>query len=639
SITPNAYMTSSFWRYLAEFYSARQTGRPNPGVGAGTPFDYRYLLDLFGRPSPPHDCEEQGDLCLAELRWLDQRLREGFGAPLHELYTRFIGTATLYGESELNGRAFGATNSTRWRRELFDNGCHEVELTPEEAWHTGLLIMDTTSAQCFAVALSGFGGDVNIEVTIEGTENSWRVGDLSAIAARTQPGESNIPMVSEPQRADPRTELATNTPAADWLFGMPDDATSYVIVTNVADNPAEGIGLSDLTIHIVARHEYVRLAVDGAAGDEEGDVDSGPTPAEIDQPIEFEVADGEFSVVYDAPWCRIWLQLRSQQGDALWVGGKMSAPIVTGTYLIGPGGGGDPGVFGGDVFTSHAVPEGTIRVKSKSGIFGISSVNPALIVGRVETQAGSGDLRTIVHAEFSLPPLPMEGFLGPAPPDHPCLVPAGEIDGTGGGTGQGQSGTSQGQSGTSQQSESGDSENDESGATGQGDESSPEDTSDSEDEIAGFDGFLEFPGSNDSNLDAPPQTVQGTQSPSGVTAASPSFDLVITLPFEKALTCFGQQAVMLLLIKASVQDNVYVLEIDDAQLDLKAERDFLRLELGLEDINVVILADAPGSVTLTPGESGRMELDVRGAALQATAEGSTDICENLIDFSFQLGME
>lgn len=71
SVTPDPYETSSFWRYLAELYYTRRNGLSDPGVEATAPFDYRYLNTLFRLPPPERDCDEPGDSCLSELRWLN----------------------------------------------------------------------------------------------------------------------------------------------------------------------------------------------------------------------------------------------------------------------------------------------------------------------------------------------------------------------------------------------------------------------------------------------------------------------------------------------------------------------------------------------------------------------------------------
>jgi len=65
-----------------------------------------------------------------------------------------------------------------------------------------------------------------------------------------------------------------------------------------------------------------------------------------------------------------------------------------------------------------------IRTKPRGGSLEIVSVNPSMIVERVETRAVIADYSVEVRAEFSLPPAPMEGILGPDARSHPCMVPA-----------------------------------------------------------------------------------------------------------------------------------------------------------------------------------------------------------------------
>jgi len=118
----------------------------------------------------------------------------------------------------------------------------------------------------------------------------------------------------------------------DWFFAMPDEASSYLLVTNVADDPARTQGLAGLTIRFTVKFEEVSLAVGGTSGDGNNAEDEGPTPAEIEQPIliEFHDAEGQFQILSEAPACRIWLQVRSGQGEALWVAGDLIAPLTPG---------------------------------------------------------------------------------------------------------------------------------------------------------------------------------------------------------------------------------------------------------------------------------------------------------------------
>jgi len=113
-----------------------------------------------------------------------------------------VGTA-LYDDPTLLGRASGSSISNRWRAQLFDNACLEVPLPPALASASQILTLDPNAAQCFDIALEGFGSNVTVEVSVEAPIDNLGMNDLFAVVSRPDSGESQLPPVAEPQRARP----------------------------------------------------------------------------------------------------------------------------------------------------------------------------------------------------------------------------------------------------------------------------------------------------------------------------------------------------------------------------------------------------------------------------------------------------
>lgn len=454
ALTPSPYPTASFWRYLAESYAAGGLLSTPPGPAATTPFDYGFLARMFASAPPARDCYTPQAECLSELRWLDRQIKETLGAPLHDLYTRFVGTAVLYADERVNGRAVGATSSKDWREKLFDYGCLPLprcaldadnsgasysrtgcRLTPELTEVEESAFIFPTAANCFMVSLGDFGHDVNLVVRARGTEEygRWTVSDLSAIVARPD-GAANMELVSEPQRVQPRTDSATGDPAVEWWFGLPENDVSYLLLTNVADDPADTQPLS-VTLSFRALHEYVSMGVSDERAESEGVVE-GPTAADIARPIDLDMVEGNLTVFYVAPddfseldlgepVCTFSLRLRSGN-DALWVAGNLPVPIRPGNYPIVSAPDGAPGFLGSRLGTNRAGTRGRLELAGKSGHLEIEAVDHLLVEGSVVTHLmkglEGGDVHLAVRAEFGIhPDSGISGFLGPKASDHPCF--------------------------------------------------------------------------------------------------------------------------------------------------------------------------------------------------------------------------
>ena len=74
-----AYYTSSFWRYLAEYQALGEL--PGPELN---PVDYSYLAAMLARGGAVRDCDASEAECDSELRWLDLGTQQAFGLTLSE---------------------------------------------------------------------------------------------------------------------------------------------------------------------------------------------------------------------------------------------------------------------------------------------------------------------------------------------------------------------------------------------------------------------------------------------------------------------------------------------------------------------------------------------------------------------------
>ena len=118
-----------------------------------------------------------------------------------------------------------------------------------------------------------------------------------------------------------------------------------------------------------------------------------------------------------------------------------------------------------------------------------------------------------------------------------------------------------------------------------------------------------------------------------VSAASSMFDVSFRIPIDHMLKCFqqGEQAVLFLLKKARPEGSDYLIDVDDAQMQLEAGADWLKLALELEEMGLLISEAVKLVPPLRPSQ-----LHVVGATLQVSIEGNVGSCSELLDFSIRI---
>lgn len=675
--TMRAYRTSAFWRFLAEYNRSRPTF---PGPGASWPVDYGYLTGLLGRDLNPRDCYDENGACDAELRWIDAGLRAQFGLSLRELYARFVQAYALYGEGRVHSTEGGSASTWRkkwlWRSFAPDSGtgCTEVLLdrTPEGRQRTfNVSRFVDVAAQCWEIELDGYTEDVVLAVTATYRPGSEAV--LAQLTAVMADGSSRVD--------DAAVRTVAGVPETTWYYDHVTDADpALFLLTNLADEPDATRGLANLSVTFTALDEYVAMGVSGDGTSGSGAVGD-PTPADIAQPLDFEVAEGDFTVFYvapgdavadnldlDHPVCQVWLKLRSPEEDALWVMGNMSAPIRPVEYSIVNAGGGEPDLLGSRLWTSRTAGRGRLQAFGKSGRLELDFVDHLMVEGTVWTHVHQGleggDVNLMVRAEFGLQPGSMVGgILGPKASDHPCFV-EGETPtlagGTGGGNQNGRRNPSDGRNPDGRNGGDEDDRSDEDDGSDDADEpdrgglpaggraedvNAPADTegppspaggeampsggsNDGEPGVAGSALRLEFLDREGATIRSRPQEVRGAHSSERVDVSASSVGLQLALHQDAIWQCtegkssglggiYALTGLGMSQATAIDWDGWYRIDIRDAQIEMEADAGAVRLELDFEHCQEET-GPCQSGIVVVRADPG----DVR---LASTGEGSTRV--------------
>jgi hypothetical protein len=437
-----AYYTSSFWRYLAEYYASLGAGGGVPGPEPPSQgADYGYLATMLSRGSATFDCVGEGAECDYEMRWLDAGLQSIFGKTLREVYPLFAETLALYGDYRA---PLGPNGGPEWRNRVFDE-CSWVELTPTTLGrvHRGLIpSFEPLSMRCWTVYLGEFDTAVPVEVTVEGPPGGFALADLSAAVA------------GPPVRADTAFVEALSGPerlAARWIVELGNEKGNHFVLTNVAQDPVATTRMTNLPITFTAlEHAAVVSFSSSVSGQDPFDFDLGPPGSGV-----YEVPSDrvKFAVQYineDGNACVGGLSLPTPVGDGqdlVTIWGGFPLPLREGDFPIEPPtysesdfpapapvtDGVRPGILGGQVFFSceHGgcgeEPWGApVRpINAFRGTFRISKISRMQVIGSLDMVAVDEPVR--VSATFVAP---LGGPRGLSP-GHPC-APV-ESDGSGAG--------------------------------------------------------------------------------------------------------------------------------------------------------------------------------------------------------------
>jgi len=315
------YRTSSFWRYLAEYYAMLGSGeRPGPAP-AGDRIDYGYLATMFGRGEAT-GCVGADASCDYELRWLDAGLKSIFGSDLAELYPLFAETLVLYGEHRVPPVANAAI---RWRDAVFGD-CVYFDLTPGRRMHR--LVIDSfepVSMDCWTVVpTGGFEQDVFVKVTVHGPPGGFSLADLAAAVA-------GQPVKVEPQYK----ETAPDKRSVSWTVKLAHDQENHVVLTNVAEDPAASTRMTNLPISFEVL-EPAAIVSFGASvsGQDPFDLNSSEMGA-YEVPVE-RLRFGVQGVRTDVAACLVGLNLPTEEGDLVVLAGSLPLPLEVGEFPIEP---------------------------------------------------------------------------------------------------------------------------------------------------------------------------------------------------------------------------------------------------------------------------------------------------------------
>ncbi len=149
------YLTSSFWRHLAELTYAKKHGRDHPGAGKA-PVDYSYMVDLFSK-------RPNGSGPRFELEWLNDWMHTYADIidDLDRVYAQFTATiADHMAPGSRIGKIKGLTKQgreERWREALF-GPCKPVKIGSKVPWRTIPFDLDFAAARCFEFEVTGGGG-------------------------------------------------------------------------------------------------------------------------------------------------------------------------------------------------------------------------------------------------------------------------------------------------------------------------------------------------------------------------------------------------------------------------------------------------------------------------------------------------
>lgn len=675
-----AYETGSFWRYLAEFQALQEP--PGPEVN---PFDYTYLAHMLARPAAQRDCSTAGAACASELRWLDLGVQQAFGFTLQELFPRFVDSFAAYGTHRLQDPVLRSD----WQAAVFDlprrdasSGCENVYFTPEPGnlVHRDVIErFEPVAAECWSVFVEGFDRAVTVRIDVEAPPGSTALSDLSAVIAG-RPVEVTTPSI--------RIDRETGQPTATWWETFPLDESRLFVLTNVAIDPANTTRMLNLPIAFTVVHPYVVMSVSGGESGEGGSdadqgsgADRGPTPADIARrtPIDFDLAEGDFTLFHEEGVCLAWIELRSEHDDALRVVGQLTPPITPGTYPIVAAGDVHLDAMGSELF-SPRYNEGGYSLLGQSGILEIESVSPLMISGRIEAQLGRGGVRAEVHAAFALQPgSGVGGLLGGKAADHPCLTPADATPRADAPSGRPRpSGEPPSDEPTIDETAIEDDETNEpetpedpegprgiptppgepgEASIGDGEDGDAEralgDPADGDGAAMGASVVIEFLPNEGGSIRSRPQSIRGSADPEAINVSSDAFALQLGLPMETVSLCSGPESRldgMFLLIGQGVVETAprggqtwSVIEIGDAVLELDVTGGALRLVLDYESCGLgrcgtsnLVVSAPPGSVGIERTGSGSVRVDVADAAIEGTVAEHPAACSGLLDFSFTL---
>lgn len=218
------YMTSSFWRYLAEEEYASRNGKQYTG-SAKSPESYQYLANFFNQPFGVHTGPE------GQLTWLDQRMK---GEPhirgsLAHLYPIFVASYADFMEARIAPRMGinGQEKTHGWLIQAFSN-CHSTGSVGNGVSTTRIINIKPISARCFKVNVIPGAVQKNVFVQVEHDDKSL----LQQLQIGLPDGTDVRPPIILSYQDDQPPYIAI------WTFPNFFTNDGTYIISNVAKTPA-----------------------------------------------------------------------------------------------------------------------------------------------------------------------------------------------------------------------------------------------------------------------------------------------------------------------------------------------------------------------------------------------------------------
>jgi hypothetical protein len=220
------YMTSSFWRHLAELTAASRRSEKHPGA---RPYheDYHYLVDFLATRY------SYGPGSSGEITWLDKAMRqhEHIRSGLAPVYADFVAGFADYVEWRIDPArkklGLPPSSTAKWLGQGF-NGCTGAAPLDRGKPSTLEFFVSPNTSQCFRIntAPGLIGGNVRIQIA----------SDNSALLKQLRIGMPDGSLVSAGFPAGREGDNPVHV--AEWNFPLLQSAGEDFLISNMADQPA-----------------------------------------------------------------------------------------------------------------------------------------------------------------------------------------------------------------------------------------------------------------------------------------------------------------------------------------------------------------------------------------------------------------
>lgn len=238
----NEYLTSSFWRHLAEVTRANMGGKDHPGSDEAE-VDYKYLAKLMATRLP-------GSGPKFEIQWVSDWIR-GYRYILRDLsqvYAQFTASIADYwapGKRIKNVQISAGDMENKWRELVFGT-CKLILIpTPTSLGAPFDIPIEKNSARCFEVVVAG--PAVAAELVIQeialpdAIREQLRIG---AVGGHLVAGPFMLDQAPHKAKIDPKYG-----PLPIWRFPITMGIANIFVISNMAKN-AEDTVRADVKLHV-----------------------------------------------------------------------------------------------------------------------------------------------------------------------------------------------------------------------------------------------------------------------------------------------------------------------------------------------------------------------------------------------------